>query len=754
MGSRPIHSSFPGGSGSGGQKRRTISFGERSFPTPILPIPTSRFNGDLLHSGDTDGIQSGPQAPTSTGSPGGSTDGEEMSRREGAAPPPYESNGAGSPVQSRDTHVSFVGEGPGTPKLPRKQLPHPQESQMPVTSASGGGAAVSESATPSNAKGAAVVTFHLPYSVADLPPGFSKVIGAQMSSSNAQSSPPSSISSRASSSPPPPPPQLPLFNTAKISSTKSVILPGANSPAGPKVVGFRPVEEVIVHRISPVSVDTSASRNSASPVSDWMPQRPASHEIYQPFGPRISWDVNNSHLTNSMLEQKLVPTLRDVQRPVPSRIEYETTRIETARVQSVTGNHARVTVINTQPISSPVSDIEMPPNGDRSAVRQKPKPPPIAPKPVNLQKGRQPPSVSVKPSTVQSPTTLTAISDPPVIVVQGSPSGSVDESGERSQVEHKFLNGDIPYVLHMKYVSKPKGSEDHIVSPAQLQATDKPAFSTFKDPPGSRTVDIPIEDLTESSRLPTTISAAKTAAALASSSNRGRTVARGEQNSSFKDSGIIRTFRYRQKSLELVPRKRLPSPSNYSCQDHSVSPDSELDVLSYLLKRRGVTMTESASFDKGPVSKTRDDRMAVSGGMMVGSRGFRSRSAGRSQPNLPLHRDDSVDYDSADEDAGSYEITSLHDSLDALECLELGQSGSSNSLDSPIGPKSSLKGSQQGDRSLQSVAEVDSIQERNSNGNGEAQHSGAAAFNHPSLPSIDADEGELSEPPPPSYPYV
>ncbi|PIO72924.1 hypothetical protein TELCIR_05119 [Teladorsagia circumcincta] len=46
----------------------------------------------------------------------------------------------------------------------------------------------------------------------------------------------------------------------------------------------------------------------------------------------------------------------------------------------------------------------------------------------------------------------------------------------------------------------------------------------------------------------------------------------------------------RRKSLDLVPRKRLPSPRNFSSQDHSISPTTpEGNVLDYVMKHRSLS---------------------------------------------------------------------------------------------------------------------------------------------------------------------
>lgn len=119
------------------------------------------------------------------------------------------------------------------------------------------------------------------------------------------------------------------------------------------------------------------------------------------------------------------------------------------------------------------------------------------------------------------------------------------EDNPEIQKCHLF-NSDIPYVLTMRNIS----------------TNAEGSFSTFKDTSSKSNVsDVLIKG-----------------AAMKNDRHRS-------QSGSHSPDGIRR-----RKSLDLVPKKRLPSPGNFSSQDHSLSsstPESG-DVLEYLLRRRNV----------------------------------------------------------------------------------------------------------------------------------------------------------------------
>lgn len=198
---------------------------------------------------------------------------------------------------------------------------------------------------------------------------------------------------------------------------------------------------------------------------------------------------------------------------------------------------------------------------------------------------------------------------PPNVAELDVPSIQI-ESADHPGVQHRLLNGDIPYVLHMRQVVEEK---------------EKPPLSTFKEPPGTRTIP---SDLIEAEVRPT----------------RTRYPAGVGQR------------QVRQKSVEFVSRKRLPSPASYSSQDHSISPDSEADVLGYILRKRGDSLSGRRGGRRGDPKRFTQPSSIV-------YRNTKKPEMGKSEPNLPMDGDD--DDDSGDNE--SYDLNSLHGSMDLLD---------------------------------------------------------------------------------------
>lgn len=109
----------------------------------------------------------------------------------------------------------------------------------------------------------------------------------------------------------------------------------------------------------------------------------------------------------------------------------------------------------------------------------------------------------------------------------------------------------------------------------------------------------------------------------------------------------------RRKSLDLVPRKRLPSPGNFSSQDHTVEPMTpDGDVLEYILRRRSMSHERSAMRAKrgDPRRQTQPVRFDLPPSPC-------SPTKGGSTPFISFLPDD-VAYDTVSESR------SLHDGMD------------------------------------------------------------------------------------------
>ncbi|KAL3990024.1 FERM C-terminal PH-like domain family protein [Acanthocheilonema viteae] len=155
---------------------------------------------------------------------------------------------------------------------------------------------------------------------------------------------------------------------------------------------------------------------------------------------------------------------------------------------------------------------------------------------VNLQKEEALPSCT-------APSRTRELNRPTLISVQS-------EDYPEIQKCHLF-NSDIPYVLTMRNI------------PTEAEGS----FSTFKDTSSKNTISEVLANTIESSNLHRSLSSSRSPESLR-----------------------------RRKSLDLVPKKRLPSPQNFSSQDHSLSsstPESG-DVLEYLLRRRNVEKSSIA----------------------------------------------------------------------------------------------------------------------------------------------------------------
>lgn len=181
---------------------------------------------------------------------------------------------------------------------------------------------------------------------------------------------------------------------------------------------------------------------------------------------------------------------------------------------------------------------------------------------------------------IQRPKTDEAILQRPTLI-------SVQSEDEPEIQKYHLFNSDIPYVLTMRNIS--------------TDPTDS-SFSTFKDP-------------TEITALPNSFG------------HTGSLVRNRKQTKSPEMSK-------RRKSLDLVPRKRLPSPGNYSSQDHSISPTTPEsgDILEYLLKRR--SQEKTAIVKKGRRGDPRRQTQPVRFNLPPSPEIENQKIASLSQPNL------------------------------------------------------------------------------------------------------------------------
>uniref|UniRef100_A0A914ZDJ0 Moesin/ezrin/radixin homolog 1 n=1 Tax=Parascaris univalens TaxID=6257 RepID=A0A914ZDJ0_PARUN len=247
-------------------------------------------------------------------------------------------------------------------------------------------------------------------------------------------------------------------------------------------------------------------------------------------------------------------------------------------------------------------------------LREKRVKPAVPPKPKNL---TSPSSVGEQPSV--SPSTAPSKPSHPVVNLQHEeveimqktakaetlqrPALISVQSEDRPDIKKCHLfNSDIPYVLTMRNISSDRAT------------TPESGFSTFKGPAGSRT-------------LPETI---------ASSSYETASLLRNRAMSRSPDS-----FK-RRKSLDLVPRKRLPSPGNFSSQDHSISPTTPEsgDILEYLLRRRSASNERSALAKRGKRGDPRRQTQPVRFNLPPSPEIEHHRVSFASEPNL---NDETVD---------------------------------------------------------------------------------------------------------------
>ncbi|CAI5455504.1 unnamed protein product [Caenorhabditis angaria] len=115
----------------------------------------------------------------------------------------------------------------------------------------------------------------------------------------------------------------------------------------------------------------------------------------------------------------------------------------------------------------------------------------------------------------------------------------------------------------------------------------------------------------------------------------------------------------RRKSLDLVPRKRLPSPGNFSAQDHTISPTTpDSDVLEYLLRRKSLLTSDKQTL----VTKTRrtDPRRQTQPVRFDLPPSPCSPTAGGSTPFISILNDDVFDECVS-------ESRSLHEDMDRLD---------------------------------------------------------------------------------------
>uniref|UniRef100_A0A8R1E1M6 FERM domain-containing protein n=1 Tax=Caenorhabditis japonica TaxID=281687 RepID=A0A8R1E1M6_CAEJA len=114
----------------------------------------------------------------------------------------------------------------------------------------------------------------------------------------------------------------------------------------------------------------------------------------------------------------------------------------------------------------------------------------------------------------------------------------------------------------------------------------------------------------------------------------------------------------RRKSLDLVPRKRLPSPGNFSAQDHTITPSTpDSDVLEYLLRRRSLlgdkTVIKTKNKRTDPRRQTQPVRFDLPPSPC-------SPTAGGSTPFISILNDDIFDECVS-------ESRSLHEDMDRLD---------------------------------------------------------------------------------------
>uniref|UniRef100_A0A1I7T979 Moesin/ezrin/radixin homolog 1 n=2 Tax=Caenorhabditis tropicalis TaxID=1561998 RepID=A0A1I7T979_9PELO len=135
------------------------------------------------------------------------------------------------------------------------------------------------------------------------------------------------------------------------------------------------------------------------------------------------------------------------------------------------------------------------------------------------------------------------------------------------------------------------------------------------------------------------------------------TMRNGYESNSLKRVSKSPEFK-RRKSLDLVPRKRLPSPGNFSAQDHTISPTTpDSDVLEYLLRRKSLIGDKSVIKSK---SKRTDPRRQTQPVRFDLPPSPCSPTAGGSTPFISILNDDLFDECVS-------ESRSLHEDMDRLD---------------------------------------------------------------------------------------
>ncbi|CAB3410326.1 unnamed protein product [Caenorhabditis bovis] len=187
-----------------------------------------------------------------------------------------------------------------------------------------------------------------------------------------------------------------------------------------------------------------------------------------------------------------------------------------------------------------------------------------------------------------------SLSRPALISVQSEDNPDVQKC-------HLF-NSDIPYTLTMRNV----------------ESTQSLPYSTFKDVP------------------------------LRQKNYESNSLKRVSKSPEFK----------RRKSLDLVPRKRLPSPGNFSAQDHTISPTTpDSDVLEYLLRRKSLMNEKSGALKSRKRTDPRRQTQPVRFDLPPSPC---SPTAGGSTPFISLLNDDVFDECVS-------ESRSLHEDMDRLD---------------------------------------------------------------------------------------
>ncbi|PAV65411.1 hypothetical protein WR25_19324 [Diploscapter pachys] len=187
---------------------------------------------------------------------------------------------------------------------------------------------------------------------------------------------------------------------------------------------------------------------------------------------------------------------------------------------------------------------------------------------------------------------------------------SVRSEDEPDIERQLLLNSSIPYTLTMRHVN----------------STESLPFSTFRSPGASTFNEI------------------------------------SQTTSSYETQSLKREKKERRKSLDLVPKRRLPSPGNYSATDHSL-PDG--DVIELIERRRSLSHERAKNKRNDPRRNTQPVRfdlpMLTSFQLTTFDSSRTSVSADGSSPIVSLLVDD------VNDDELTSEGRSLHDDMERLE---------------------------------------------------------------------------------------